>query len=518
MLKPVLYANITPINYKKPAGFGRNTKSPAVPVQNLQSPSSEYIRANFHPAANINKISFGISIPRENITPKDVITKFNEQLSIITPEKIQKIIDSFDEPLRPLAAKIMQRMTQFGNMESLNKIAKYVKKKGGCFYKHDLTDLSTVMRYLNDNKKAFNEVCGHVEGNSRFFILDQIGLEEIETNKIKLELVKNAPDVKIVYPEGWINGINPFNQAVNIKGKVQTVLDKILKLQSERGLKPDKALELVLNEDITERITKLGLRKKFTILRIKDLINVPHTAEQISKQLAPAAMSEKELTKAINDLPEESRQLMLEYLLHNTDIYSPRRLSISLQKMHKHFERKGMTGEDVYYFVPNSLKSYGIISMMYKTANNIPLSKILLDTVPPANTKRLILLDDFAGSGKSLYDQINHLKNFLKYKGNITLAPVISTDFAMTHSLDAWNNITFCPYKIKKKLKEGDYFKMLSPEDKEKLIIAMKRLGFNENGFSIVFPYTSPDNNNLFFATNIAPRFTLNGSGAAMWL
>jgi len=524
MINSIFHIGATPLKQKKTNSFCQNSKSNNSLMQTsqqnpIQSLSSEHARANFYP---INKISFGnvLTSVTPKITSADVVKRLNEQLNIIPLEKIHGILDSFNDSVKPLAARILQKLTQFGNMESLNEIAKHViKKNKGIFYarpsQYSLMDMSTVMGYLAENKKTFIDTIGDVRCNginSTNYILDKVALEELETNKNHLEEIKNNPYVKIIYPEGWINGLNPFNQTENVREKVRKLIPRVKLLQAEKGIKPDKAISAALNEEITERIKELGLEDKFEIIRNPKARNVRSTAGQISKQLAPASMKEEDLEQVVNNLPSYSKQIMLDYLLKNADVYSPRRLSICLKKLHDKFQRKSMLGDGTYYYVPAPKKSYGIIAMMYKLANNIPNDRFIYDVrkIPP-KAKRIIILDDIAGSG----DQINSHKNTARdhFFRNITIAPVLSTNTAAKRFSKNPNKTTFCPYRIKDELIDSAYFKSLKGYEQNILLEEMEGLGFSSGALSVVFPYMGPDNNNLFFAKNIAPKFTLNGKG-----
>ncbi len=121
-------------------------------------------------------------------------------------------------------------------MESLNEIAKHVKNNDGCFYEHDLIDISTIMKYLSENKDVFTDIPGHLQGKNIFIYLDKVALEEMETNPRFLKEIKNNSDVKIIYPEGWINGINPFNQTESIKDKAQQFTSGIRQLQATNAV------------------------------------------------------------------------------------------------------------------------------------------------------------------------------------------------------------------------------------------------------------------------------------------
>ncbi len=223
-------------------------------------------------------------------------------------------------------------------------------------------------------------------------------------------------------------------------------------------------------------------------------------------------MSEEKLTDVMTILPKYSRQLMLNYLMENADIYSPRRLSISLKKMHDKFQRKGMIDEDTYYYVPDKTSSYSIIAMMYKLSNNIPNNKFIFSIYEiPENAKRLVVLDDISGSGFSLSIACKNLYN--SFNQNITIAPVLSTYSASKHLFESINKFTFCPHKMKDDLNKSTYYNSLNKREKILLEKYLAGMGWGQNGLSVVFPYMAPDNNARFFAEHIAPNYTLNSRG-----
>lgn len=459
-----------------------------------------------------NKTSF-----KPRLTPGIIVDRMNEQLNIISPEQIQEIINSFKPEDRQLAAKILQRITQFGNMQSLNEIAKYVKSNNNYFHyfeydvNHCMFDINNTMKYLSSNKSCFNRHEGMFDYPGKYYVLDKITLEELENNEEFLNEIKDDNEIKIIYPEGWINGINPFNQTDDIRTKIRKLLP-IVKNYTNEGISEDGSIHLALNSEILVKIEDLGLINNFKIIRNNRVYNVKPTAKQISDQLKPPIITEKQLTEIINEYEPESQQLLMDYLANNADIYSPRRLSICLKKMHEKFQKKGMIDEDTYYYIPDNTKSYSIIAMMYKLANQIPNDRfIFYNRKIPKNARRIIILDDLAGSGNSLKNASNNIRE--NFTGNITIAPVISTYFAAERLSHKLTNATFCPYRIKNTIKESNYYKALNKDQQEKLIRKLGDLGYDFNGLSVVFPYMGPDNNNRFFAREIARNYTLNGKG-----
>lgn len=519
--------NIMPQNYNqqnKNLSFCSNThKSEPLPdygisILPLQKTPIEIIKANYFLPKHISKLSFAgkFNINQLNkLTTKDVILRMNEQLNIITPQQIQEIIDSFKQEDRPLAAKILQRMAQFGNMESLNKIAEYIKSKNGDIVNYSgICSLNRIMSYLRFNKKAFHGINGQF-GLKQFYIIDQITLEELENSKSFINLFKNTPEMTILYPEGWINGINPFSQTDDIRTKVRKILPKVKQIQSEFNLGLNDSISRALNEEVLNKIKILGLKHKFKIIKNESVLDSLPTAENISGQLKPASMTINQLDYIYKRLIAREKQVTLRYLLNCSDIYSPRRLSICLKKMHEKFQRKGMIDKDTYFYVPDSERSYGMIAMMYKLANNIPSSRFICDNkLIPNDAKRLIILDDLAGSGNSLKDRGNILRERYEYKENITFAPVITTFNAIKQLVpkDILRK-TICPYKIKENLRDNKFYKSLNEDERFALNEVLGDFGYLDNGLSVVFPYMAPDNNNNFFSVDIAGKFTLNGRG-----
>lgn len=77
-----------------------------------------------------------------------------------------------------------------------------------------------------------------------------------------------------------------------------------------------------------------------------------------------------------------------------------------MQKMHQQIlNANGGKSEGIYYLVPQSVKSYSTVTMQYQMTNDIPTNKILsysdLSKIP-SDVKKIVILDDVAGSGHSL--------------------------------------------------------------------------------------------------------------------
>ncbi len=181
------------------------------------------------------------------------------------------------------------------------------------------------------------------------------------------------------------------------------------------------------------------------------------------------------MEKVINKLYEDDKWLMKNYLIENTDVYSPKRISSSLKKMHGELQKNGLLDEGTYYYVPDALKSYGIIAMMYKLANKIPNNRFIYDMKkPPEGLKRVIILDDLICSGSQIAYQIVNLQN-INNSGKLVIAPIISTNRAknlLAGKSTGENPIIFCPHKTKNDLLSTDYVKSLKPPHQWQLLSA----------------------------------------------
>ena len=170
-------------------------------------------------------------------------------------------------------------------------------------------------------------------------------------------------------------------------------------------------------------------------------------------------------------------------------------------------------------------KSYTVITGQYEYIVGVHPSKIIrtdeLAEKLSEDARKIVVLDDFAGSGDSLsnnyYAIVQQLERVKKNKvTDIFLAPIMATPGAYKRL----NNIslgtyrcTCIPAEIVKGLSELDYFASLSPEQRAVFKEILEGGGYEGGSVNIAFPYMAPDNNSSFFSNNVASLFTLNGSG-----
>lgn len=534
--------------------------------------------------------------PTGNISAKDVINVLDGQLNLITAKQIEEnLLADFDKSDQELALKALQYMCQFATMQSLNNLVdglteltnnakRNLQQTGIGFFRVNDSQLFTD----KDASLAANLVYFSTKKNFHFpekeFKFDLIDFKNVypcKSGSILLDenlykLLNSNPDVlksiqesknitDIIYPEGWINGVNPFNQASlsDIKKRLETVVNRSKELQKEDpDLKDDQAIIKALNESIIKNLEQLGLGDRLKIVTNRSNVNNPTSAD-IEKLLTPNRMSEENLEAVLKTkIPQVYRQLVLKLLAKESHVYSPRTLSIIAQQQNQKIietaQKKNIEASNIYYYipnfaqqqnqeiietaqkknieanntnyyVPNLFKSFSFATMIYQVVNDIPPKQIIndLNDIPKKGKNMLVILDDFAGSGQTLTNISHLLYEELKYDQpeyplECVLAPMVSTEEAATYTLEETKkiekptkhlNFSYCSGEAIKTLDNSVFYKSLEHKDLRLLEKILWGKGYRDNGLCVAFPHAGPDNNNYLFAAFVAPHYTLNQNG-----
>lgn len=495
----------------------------------------------------------------EALSPKDVIKIMDDQLNLITAAQIEEtILASVDKTDRELALKVLQYMCQFANMDGLNKIVAEIQKlekpSDHLFVQGD-SSLASNIAYLNgkgnfkdlnmDNVTNYQHIpnCSTSSCFVGSLLLDEDLLNRLKNDAALLNCIKNSSNfTTLIYPESWINGVNPFNQASldEIKNKVVDVVNRAKKLQKESAYNVDKAIINALNAPILEEISKLGLQNKFKIISSHSSIENPN-AKDIEDLLVPNRITEEDLKRILQEkIPELYRQVVLEILARESKLYTPRTLSILAKQQYQKIidiaNKNNVNNDNIYYYIPEERKSFGMATMIYQLTNKISPEKIVTNlnniTQTPNTKCLLVVLDDFAGSGDTLYDIYKSFEFKLEHKCytstlDCIMAPLVSTDKAIKWFNEEINKenlshksndrpktkLHYCPGSEIKLLENSDWYKLLPKSDQLLIDKILFSKGHRDNSLCLAFPYMAPDNNNYLFAGLFAPFFTLNRKG-----
>ena len=469
------------------------------------------------------------------LSTKDIMRLIDHQLSSIKAEDIRQVIAKFPQKDEKLALKVLKKLTQFGNMQSLNPLVESAKKlsvidmdneKTIMFLDDHRASLSNGLNYLN-NKNIFPketpfEPCDLVGS----YVIDESALQHLENDKSFLRKIKEG-ESKLIYPQGWINGINPYNQTDDMFEKVAKVLSDTKKLK-ENGLTEVQALSVAIDKPIKDRLENLGLLENLAVIENRTTKKLPTSVDTIVSQLKPVSISQKTLDKNLNLFGPENKQAALEVQARSMKIESPKSLSESLKKIHSEILKQNNNSLDgIYYLVPRECKSYGYVAMQYQLANKIPESKILYNKLAydykhfklPPDCKKMVILDDVAISGNSFKIVIEGFKREFR-DVDLVVAPVYvhngtkpklesirlgDADIVTADCISAKECDT---------LTKSEYFSSLNRKSANMIENIAGYGGFSKDiKTNIVFPWMAPDNNNSFFSNVIAPFFTLNGQG-----
>jgi hypothetical protein len=185
---------------------------------------------------------------------------------------------------------------------------------------------------------------------------------------------------------------------------------------------------------------------------------------------------------------------------------------------------KGVKPENVYFLIPMTEKSYGMMAMAHREATGTSVDHYLngpgeLRTRALAPDTMVVVLDDVAGSGDSL-NTASMAASSNGYKGQIVISPMVSSSKANRMFTDPVGGITahrantfYLPGRVMSAIEHSPYFQGLTPSQQiqlKKLIGDQYALGYDKNGLSMAFPYMAPDNNNYLFGDQFAKEFIVN--------
>jgi hypothetical protein len=475
-------------------------------------------------------------MPHEMVSKvQEVLCDIDLQIQDVSSSDIGQLVkQNFPASEEAEAIQAMQHLTQFGNMKSLNHLQEelHIFKRDG--YEVCSTGegtLASSMHYLSKKSNRCStspfvhsaiDIAGITTRGKGAILIDQNVLYQLKNNKKLLEHIRNN-DFKILYVDGWAEGLNPFNQtSLEILGiKAREAIDRAKALQSKVSLNFNEALKQTISRPMLDEVEGLGINKPVHILHNQTRLttDIFYDANEVAKNLATDKMSQEELTGILDKFSDiKYKETALDLLKRETQIFSPRRLARAAEKKQLAIEafaqKKNIPQENIYYYIPKTGKSYGIVSMQHQIVNGISPRQIVTGVKQvPSDHSMIVILDDVAGSGNSLMEVYDDIKE-ASFPGPVVISPTISTTIAQKAiAKEIGDCIQYIPGEVITSPLDSLYFKSLPHEQQDLQAMLMGSLGFDSNGLCVAFPYMAPDNNNVFFAKNIASKFTLNGEG-----
>jgi hypothetical protein len=492
--------------------------------------------------------------PRQStlrVSAEQVVKKLEAQQRIITVEALEAaLLKNFPIPTdRELAVKILTQMTRFANMKGLNALqsalVRYHNKTSRVIYYQGEPTLGSTLDYLSMKHKASgimhpfaNPVTTEVGDLNRVesgaILLDEPTKARLQGDPQLCEHIRQN-GIKLLYPEGWDEGVTPFHQPSldAMMEKLAPMVATVKQRQAHSSINEDEVIQQVISAPTRALMQSLNLEDSLVLIEpLFPLVpsfkkNNTSPVQKVADQLAPNRLSLEELEKALTVFPgranPEQKQLILKILNEQAEVYSPMRLKGLIQEKHQDIlaqaKQLDIQPQAIFYYIDEKKKSYGLINYQYAQVNSVRPQQFIerLDALPDTPDKNLVVvLDDLASSGDSLLDVYHKMREQLGGKVHLYFAPLVSTNKAVEvfHDLQKKDaRCTYCPGQVVTVFQDQDSYRQASPEFKATLKQAVIHLGHRENGLSLAFPYMAPDNNNGFFARHIAPLFTLNKSG-----
>lgn len=475
----------------------------------------------------VNETNISLN-PGEAQNATDLYFKIQKQLDLTTAKDLEQAVDKVMQKVsgatRQEVITVMQKMTQWGNYKSLENMVSQLNDMGiGRFYaRADLT-FNPTLSYIG-YKGAFK-----LKSDSTKWVynIDSSSLKMLEnlkkTDPEKFEKLVYNPKIQFINLSGW-DGMNIYNANADISELSSELLSTAKQFQSSNPQLPlGEAIEKAMNKDTLDRADALGITP--ITIHNTSVENASVSISQVLKQIEPLNISNKTMNAIIDataeglypNQPEQikkAKQLLVGYFDNQMDIYSPKSMAKKLKNIHSliidEVKQSGKSLDNVYYIIPESNRSFELVSLQYAKVNGIDQSKIFyyngLQPLPhniPENAT-LVILDDNVASGGSIINEPFHYKDFLNTckNQNILFAPMtcskkganyIEKNISTTQRLQT-DKLIINPDQIKTPLDETDFYKNLGFDDKSMLNTILGGKGNDrKSAFSLVLPYMGTD-------------------------
>jgi len=492
-----------PVNQVSFAGFSQ--------IKNFKSACVDIFETDF------SKLNLNFKNSIDNI-----YKKINEQSHIYTPEKLERAITEVKNVCPNNNEKeiltTMQRLTQWANYSSFNSISENLNNLEICnITRHVHTPLNDCFRYLIESKRVI--FC------SQYAPKTGILISKNELNQIH-PANKNSIYINL---EGFDDGINFFTDDNKLAQKTISVLKKTNNLKRQKSkLSFEEALSTILNGKINKTMQEKGYSIE-TITR-----RAPISRETILEQMSPCIPKSKDDIAQIISITAQKicpnnplkstklRNIIASYFEKNIIIENKQSLIEHLKnmtiKINNYAKTNDIEPENITYLIPytsviTGVKSYGIISEMYKRLNDIPEKQFVksnqFDAITNYPEKTMtVILDDVCISGDSLIscNDYNNIAYTFNKDNHILFCPIICKQDGFDNinetiiSNRRENSDKIFTEKIITDVSKFDFKARLTKlffknTHLGRLTLDDDGYGKNKNFKFIILPYMTPDNN-----------------------
>lgn len=469
-----------------------------------------------------------------------ILTKFGNITKAELKSEIAKMQEQYPDFNEKVFLKNIVGKCEFCNIKDFDHVLKYIRDNRMHLLVTEDIDLSSSLAYLQTKRNPMhhiklskipfenlaNKACSQSKKNPAILItkfsLENLNKLAEENPEDFFKIVKNT---NFIYPHGSINGVNALS-LTNAKEIIQKSLtpkcdedeiEKFLNLcnKSIQEFSPDKPIEIKFHEIrnlLPYSMDALAERLKYRHRFFEKHDNTFMPMARIMRQIQANA-GHTLLNANTKDIPS----LFSDSILKHTTLLTPIKLNLELKDLHEKISEK--TNNNEVYYLPkfDKPKSFNYILSSYFMINNIPKSKLINDLSQINPEQKVVLLDDYIGSGESMIEQFNKLKEANIDPNNIIIASLVSTKRGLEALREHTSNIitskVISQYDIEK---TSAYKNAHSFDEKQKLReISNHALigGYNGGLDNFSTFYMTPNNNNNLFFSNIAPGFVISSYG-----
>lgn len=469
-----------------------------------------------------------------------ILTKFGNITKAELKSEIAKMQEEYPDFNEKVFLKNIVGKCEFCNIKDFDHVLKYIRDNRMNLLVTEDIDLSSSLAYLQTKRNPMhhiklskipfenlaNKACSQSKKNPAILItkfsLENLNKLAEENPEDFFKIVKNT---NFIYPHGSINGINALS-LTNAKEIVQKSLtpkcdedeiEKFLNLcnKSIQEFSPDKPVEIKFHEIrnlLPYSMDALAERLKYRHRFFEKHDDTFMPMARIMRQIQANAGHDLLAPNTSND-----SSLFRDSILKHTTLLTPIKLNLGLKYLHEKISEK--TNNNEVYYLPkfDKPKSFNYILSSYFMINNIPKSKLINNLSQIKPEQKVILLDDYIGSGESMIEQFNKLKEANIHTNNIIIASLVSTKRGLEALREHTSNIitskVISQYDIEK---TSAYKNTSSFDEKQKLReISNHALigGYNGGLDNFSTFYMTPNNNNNLFFSNIAPGFVISSYG-----
>ena len=504
---------------------------------------------------------------RKDLTSEDYLRVIRKQLRTIAPDEVGSLVKQFPTKDQDEVRQVLSRLTLLGSMEGIHSFRDSIvhlltdsrtahslpdNAKHKVFTPHQ-GSLGDLLMYLETKKGSFGSISmagTNILEEASIIILDNVILSRISNDPQFAERIAHSK-AKLIYPRSWQSGANLFSSPdlQNLASKVSGTLDearKVISASNGKVFSVHEALDQILDRPLESLPENLRSRVEIVDNRQASNISNEAIAEQINGSQEPSTATIEAAIKLASsknsETSKEDANTILELIIQNTHVFSPRSLAELSRKSFSSIEQvlrtKGQDPSKIYFISSDDsgeLKSYDAIACLYQHANSARFAELGIGAdrflpgtdelqkgiasgrIPPDAV--IIIADDIAGTGASLCNQYESIVK--KFKGQIIIAPLVCTtsafrtlkDYAAKHD-PSFPSLILNAYGIPDTHKSSLYSGMASSNQSRVVRAAGPiKSGFGDNGLLVSFPYMAPDNNATFWKQHFAKLFTHWGTG-----